>query len=74
MSGLFGGKKEKVVYPDPEPPATMPDPEDPIAKRQRTRSTRTSAPASASSAASDRLTRVPGTLGREFSRGTLGAG
>ena len=73
MSGLFGSKKQQE-YPDPEPPATMPDPEDPLAKRQRSRSTATTAPASASSSASDRLTRVPGTLGREFSRGTLGAG
>lgn len=69
MSGLFGGKQK---YPEPELPATMPDPEDPLAKRQRGRS-RSLAPASRSSAATDRLAPVPGTIGREFSRGTLGA-
>jgi hypothetical protein len=70
MSGLFGKKQQ---MPEPEPPATMPDPEDPLAKRQRGR-TRSLAPAGkSSSAASDRLAPVPGTIGREFSRGTLGA-
>lgn len=70
MSGLFGSKKQS--YPEPEPPATMPDPEDPLAKRQRRR-THSLAPAGSGSAATDRLAPVPGTIGREFSRGTLGA-
>lgn len=68
MSGLFGGKPD---YPDPEPPATMPDAEDPLAKRQRRR--RTGTLAQPSSSTTDRLAPVPGTLGREFSRSTLGA-
>ena len=71
MGGLFS-KPKKTEYPEPEPPATMPDPEDPMAKRQR-RKTGGISPATASSAATDRLASVPGTIGREFSRGTLGA-
>lgn len=67
MSGLFS--KPKV--PDPEPPATMPDPEDPLAKRKRRQAG--GSIATTSSSASDRLAPVPGTIGREFSRGTLGA-
>jgi hypothetical protein len=69
MSGLLGGKKPD--YPDPEPPATMPDPDDPLAKRVR-RKTTGALPAT-SSATADKLATVPGTIGREFSRSTLGA-
>lgn len=69
MGKLFGGGSTK--YPDPEPPATMPDPEDPLAKRQRKRQTGTLP--KTSSSASDRLAPVPGTIGQEFSRSTLGA-
>lgn len=67
MGGLFS----KPDYPDPEPPATMPDPEDPLAKRQRRRtggSVRT-----VGSSQANQLAPVPGTIGREFSRSTLGA-
>lgn len=71
MGGLFS-KPKRTEYPEPEPPATMPDPEDPMAKRQR-RKTANLSPGRTSSAAADRLTTVPGTIGREFSRGTLGA-
>ncbi len=67
MAGLFS----KPKMPEPEPPATMPDPDDPLARRQRRRQGGTLA--STSSATSDRLSTVPGTLGREFSRSTLGA-
>ncbi|WP_017275764.1 hypothetical protein U8C32_02495 [Sinorhizobium medicae] len=69
MGKLFGG--DKPDYPDPEPPATMPDPEDPLAKRQRRKQTRTLS--TTSSSAADRLAPVPGTIGREFTRSTLGA-
>ncbi|MGE8105159.1 hypothetical protein ACQKP1_15880 [Allorhizobium sp. NPDC080224] len=73
MSKLFGGGKSSTpAPPEPAPPATMPDPEDPMAKRER-RKTTTLSPSRTSSAAADRLTTVPGTIGREFSRGTLGA-
>lgn len=73
MGGLFGGgRSQKTEYPEPEPPATMPDPEDPMAKRQRRKVGRVS-PSGYSSAAGDKLASVPGTIGREFSRGTLGA-
>lgn len=69
MTGLLGGKTTK--YPDPEPPATMPDADDPLAKRTRRKSAGTIA--SPSSSTADKLATVPGTLGREFSRSTLGA-
>lgn len=68
MGGLFG---EKPDYPDPEPPAAMPDPDDPMAKRERRK--RSGTLASPSSSTTDRLAPVPGTLGREFSRSTLGS-
>lgn len=67
MSALFS--KPKV--PDPEPPSTMPDPNDPMAARRRRQSG--GGIATTSSSASDRLAPVPGTIGREFTRGTLGA-
>lgn len=66
MGGLFS----KPKYPDPEPPATMPDAEDPLAKRQRRKAGGMS---TASSTASDKLATVPGTIGKEFTRGTMGA-
>lgn len=69
MSGLFGSKPK---YPDPEPPATMPDPNDELAKRKR-RSQTGQGVSSTSSSAADRLAPVPGTLGREYTRSTLGA-
>lgn len=65
MSGLFS----KPKMPEPEPPAAMPDPQDPLAKRTRRRQGGTLA----NSATTDKLATVPGTLGREFSRSTLGA-
>lgn len=68
MSGLLGGKTD---YPDPEPPATMPDPNDPLAKRVR-RKTAGGLPTTSSST-TDKLATVPGTIGREFTRSTLGA-
>ena len=68
MSGLFS----KPKIPEPKAPATMPDPEDPLAKRQRRRRGADGTLAT-SSAATDRLAPVPGTLGREYSRSSLGA-
>lgn len=67
MGGLF--KKPKM--PEPTPPATMPDADDPLAKRLRRR--QVSRTAEESSSAQTRLAPVPGTIGREFSRQTLGA-
>lgn len=67
MGGLFGGKTET---PDPEPPAPMPDPEDPLAKRARRRMTGTLA--EPSSMAANSLAKPVGTMGREYSRQTLG--
>lgn len=67
MSRLFSNQK----MPDPEPPATMPDAEDELAKRARRRTGVTTA--AESSSAQTRLAPVPGTIGREFSRSTLGA-
>lgn len=69
MSGLFGGKPD---VPDPEPPAPMPDPEDELAKRAKRR--QTGVLQQTSSSAQNRLAPVPGTIGREYSRSTLGAG
>lgn len=66
MGGLFS----KPKYPDPEPPATMPDPEDPMSRRNRRKAGGMS---TTSSTASDKLSTVPGTIGREFQRSTLGA-
>ncbi len=67
MSGLFS----KPKMPDPEPPATMPDAQDELA--QRVRRTRAKTTVADSSSAQTRLAPVPGTIGREFSRSTLGA-
>jgi hypothetical protein len=52
---------------DPAPPATMPDPYDDTGKREEERKLRAS-----SSMAQNKLAPVPGTLGREYSRSTLG--
>lgn len=67
MSGLFSTPK----YPDPKPPATMPDPNDTAALRaQRDAKRRAQGDSSLSN---NRLAPVPGTLGREYTRSTLGA-
>ncbi|MDR6818496.1 hypothetical protein J2X76_003673 [Neorhizobium sp. 2083] len=50
----------------------MPDPGDVLAKRKRRQQTG-GATATASSSATDRLAPVPGTIGREYQRQTLGA-
>ena len=68
MSGLFGKKQD---IPDPEPPAPMPDPDDELAKRSKRRQTGTLQ--TTSSSAQNKLAPVPGTIGREYSRSTLGA-
>lgn len=68
MGGLFKTTK----YEDPEPPATMPDEQDELAKRARRKQMSTTL--AQSSSAQTRLAPVPGTIGREFSRSTLGAG
>lgn len=67
MGGLFS----KPKIPDPEPPATMPDPDDQLAIRARR--TRAKTTVAESSSGQTRLAPVPGTIGREFSRSTLGA-
>jgi len=61
----------KPDYPDPKPPATMPDEQDEMARRARRRQVSTTA--AESSSAQTRLAPVPGTIGREYSRQTLGA-
>lgn len=61
MSSLFATK-----IPPPKPPATMPDPESVEAKRAK----RALVPAGGK--ASTRLAPNGGTLGREYTRGTLG--
>lgn len=68
MGALFSSPK----YPNPEPPAPMPDANDPLAARRRRQQGGTLSPANNSSTA-DRLAPVPGTIGREFSRSTLGS-
>ncbi|MDW9528078.1 hypothetical protein RWE87_04950 [Sinorhizobium meliloti] len=68
MGSLF---KSDTKVPDPEPPATMPDPEDELAKRAKRR--QTGGLQTTSSSAQNRLAPVPGTIGREYSRSTLGA-
>lgn len=70
MGALFS-KPASAKMPDPEPPATMPDADDPLAKRKRQQNNRQIR--TTSSQAADRLAPVPGTIGREFSRSTLGA-
>lgn len=67
MSGLFGGSKKT---PEPEAPAEMPDEDDPAKERSRRNQMRRLY--GSSGRASTRLTDVPGTLGREYSRSTLG--
>ena len=52
---------------DPAPPATMPDPYDDTGKREDERKLRAS-----SSTAQNKLAPVPGTIGKEYSRSTLG--
>jgi hypothetical protein len=64
MAGLFS----KTKMPDPAPPAPMPDPEDVLAQRNKARQQGRLI----SSAAQDSLAQTPGTIGREFSRSTLG--
>lgn len=71
MSGLFGGGQKKQKVEEPEPPARMPDEGDALARRKRRQ--RSSQLDKGSSAAADRLAPVPGTIGREYSRQTLGA-
>lgn len=68
MGGLFS----KPKYPDPEPPAPMPDANDPLAARRR-RQQAGGITAAGNSSTADRLAPVPGTIGREFSRSTLGS-
>lgn len=68
MSGLLGDKPD---VPDPEPPAPMPDPEDELAKRAKRRES--GMLQTTSSSAQNRLAPVPGTIGKEYSRSTLGA-
>lgn len=67
MGKLFGSPK----IADPEPPATMPDDQDELARRSRRR--QAGAVKAGSSSAANSIAPVPGTLGREFSRSTLGA-
>lgn len=68
MSKLFGGKPKEPDYPEPEPPATIPDTESVMARRNRR------AQAATRTTARKQTTRAvtPGTIGREYSRGTLG--
>lgn len=63
MSGLFG--KTRTV--EPEPPAEMPDPYDTLSNRDEKRRLKRS-----SSTTQNNLAPVPGTIGREYSRSTLG--
>lgn len=66
MGSLF-----KPDMPKPTPPATMPDPYDTAAQREKRKSARELRVGS--SAVQNSLAPVPGTIGREFSRSTLGA-
>lgn len=66
MGSLFSPK-----MPKPQPPATMPDPFDAAAQREKRKSARELR--AGSSAVQNRLAPVPGTIGSEFSRSTLGA-
>lgn len=68
MGNLFGSKAK---IPDPTPPATMPDELDPLAKRARRR--QAGQLQTESSSVANKIASVPGTIGREFSRSTLGA-
>ncbi|AXV15113.1 hypothetical protein CYG48_04995 [Neorhizobium sp. SOG26] len=70
MSGLKN-LFSKPKMPDPEPPATMPDDQDEITKRARRKQMTTTR--AESSSAQTRLAPVPGTIGKEFTRSTLGA-
>ena len=67
MGSLFS----KPKYPEPEAPATMPDDQDELARRARRR--QAGAIKGGSSSAANSIAPVPGTIGREFSRSTLGA-
>lgn len=67
MASLFS----KPKMPEPEKPAPMPDGQDEAAKRARRRTS--GALQQGSGVASTRLAPVPGTIGREYARGTLGA-
>lgn len=69
MSGLF---KKPAPIPDPEPPARMPDPQDAMAESTKRRAERRIR--GQSSTQQNRLAPVAGTIGREYSRATLGAG
>ncbi len=69
MGGLFSPD-----MPDPKPPAAMPDDEDELAKRARRNQAAAVTGRNNTGLASTRLAPVPGTLGREYSRPTLGAG
>lgn len=62
MGNLFAPKSR-----DPEPPATMPDERDPKTLRAKR-----SAQGSGTGRASTRLAQQPGTIGQEYTRGTLG--
>lgn len=62
MGNLF-----KPSVPDPEPPAPMPDERDPKVMRAKRAAT-----GSSTGRASTRLAQQPGTIGQEYSRGTLG--
>lgn len=62
MSSLFSSK-----IPEPEPPATMPDENSAEAKRAKR-----SAIVPAGGKESTRLASTGGTIGREYTRGTLG--
>jgi hypothetical protein len=66
MGSLF-----KPNLPKPQTPATMPDPFDTAAQREKRKNARELQ--AGSSAVQNRLAPVPGTIGREFSRQTLGA-
>lgn len=67
MGGLFS----KPKMPEPEPPATMPDPQDELARRSKRRTA--GAIQTGSSSQANAIAPVPGTIGREFSRSTLGS-
>lgn len=57
--------------PKPTPPSTMPDPYDIAAQRKRREDARQLR--AGSSSVQNSLAPVPGTIGGEYSRGTLGA-
>lgn len=67
MSSLFS-KPKAPDYPDPQPPATIPDTEDVAARRAR----RVNAARLPTAKSQTTRNVTPGTIGREYSRGTLG--